>query len=219
MQPRPARLLPQLSRFYTTAPPPPPPPKDRNSKGRAILSRMSRAFTFSLSSVMVAGAIGLLGLVLYLIFSELFLPSGDTKTFNKALRLIESSEVAKKSLGFPEGERLKAYGDVPGGKWIRNRPPQAVRQVGLDGKERLIMKFRVETKVGAHAIVTLEQVDTLWWLSEFAYIALDVPYQKRVYVVEPKFAPKAISGKPRLGGFLGLKWGPKEDAGPEEPGQ
>lgn len=163
---------------------------------------------------MVVGAVGLSGLVVYLILSELFLPSGETKTFNKALKLIEKSEAAQKALGFQSGDRLKAYGEGPGDRWVRNRPPQSIRLKGKDGKDHMAMRFHVEAPSGKHGRILLEQIDTSFWSLEFAYIALDVPQQKRVYVVEPRFPP--LNYVPRSGlsngsGFLGVKWGPKKD--------
>lgn len=212
---RPASLL-NFAKYSTkTAPPPPPPPStDKNARGRAILNRISRIFTFSISSVLVVGALGVAGLVVYLILSELFLPSGDTKTFNKAVKLIEQNENAQKTLNFAPGERLKAYGEVAGDKWVRNRPVQSIRQRGTDGKDRLVMRFHVESASGRHASVVLEQIDTSFWSSEFAYIALELPSKHRIYVVDPKFSPQNYVPRSVLGknnGFLGLKWGPKKD--------
>lgn len=193
-----------------TAPPPPPPPHDKNAKGKQILSRLSRAFTFSLSSVIVVAATGVALLVVYLILSELFLPSGDTRTFNKAVKLVEKNETAQNLLDFNSGDRIKAYGEVPGDAWVRNRPVHSVRSKGQDGRDRLLMRFHVESDNGKHGSVTLEQVDTSFWSSEFAYIALDVAGSKRVYVVEPKFQSKSYVPKGGQG-FLGVKWGPKKD--------
>ncbi|KAI5967084.1 TIM21 [Candida theae] len=161
-----------------TAPPPPPPPPqhphDKNLKGKRILNRISRAFTFSLSSVIVLGAAAIALLVIYLILSELFLPSGDTRTFNKAVKLVEQNEQAQVALGFPKGERLKAYGLVAADKWVRNRPVQSSKTRTKDGKDHLVMKFQVETSTGRIGVVTLEQVDNSWWNTEFEYMALDV---------------------------------------------
>lgn len=196
-------------------PPPPPPPSDKNARGKAILNRISRIFTFSISSILVVGALGVAGLVVYLILSELFLPSGDTKTFNKALKLIEQNEAAQKALQFEAGERLKAYGEVPGDKWVRNRPVQSTRKKGADGKDHLLMRFHVESSKGKHASVVLEQIDTSFWSSEFAYIALDLPSKHRMYIVDPKFSSSEyVPRSSSLGnnnGFLGLKWGPKKE--------
>lgn len=195
----------------TAPPPPPPPPSDKNARGKALLSRISRIFTFSILSVLVVGALGVAGLVVYLILSELFLPSGDTRTFNKAVKLIEANENAQKALNFAPGERLKAYGEVAGDKWVRNRPVQSIRQRGSDGKDRLVMRFHVESASGRHASAVLEQVDTSFWSSEFAYLALELPNKHRIYVVDPKFAPKNYVPRAGNSGFLGLKWGPKKD--------
>lgn len=209
-----SRLDSKTFRFYSTktAPPPPPPSHDKNEKGKRILNKATRAFTFSLSSVIVLAATGVAVLVVYLILSELFLPSGDTRTFNKAVKLVEKSEIAQELLDFKPGHRLKAYGEVPGDRWVRNRPVQSIRTKGQDGKDHHVMKFHVESDAGKHATVILEQIDTSFWSSEFAYIALDKPGSKRVYIVEPRFQPKNYV--PHLkdsNGFLGLKWGPKKD--------
>lgn len=196
-----------------TAPPPPPPPHhDKNAKGKRILDRISRAFTFSLSSAIVFAAAGVALLVVYLILSELFLPSGDTRTFNKAVKLVEKNEEAHKVLRFEKGTRLKAYGEVGPDAWVRNRPAHGVRGKGKDGKDHLFMRFHVVSDSGIHGTVSLEQVDKSFWSSEFSYIALDVPGQKRVFIIEPKHQSKNYI--PKLNGnegFLGLKWGPKKD--------
>lgn len=202
----------QASRYSTKTAPPPPPPPPKNARSSAILLKITRAFTFSFSSIMVIGAVGLSGLVIYLILSELFLPSGDTKTFNKAVKLVEKNELAQQALGFKAGERLKAYGEVPGDRWVRNRPVQSVRQKGQDGKDHLAMRFHVESPSGKHGSVILEQIDTSFWSSEFAYVALELPSKKRIYIVEPKFAAKNYVPRSKVGsGFLGLNWGPKKD--------
>lgn len=211
---RPLQLI-QYKKYSTSSSAPPPPPPPKNAKGFEILSKISRVATFSISSIMVVGALGVSGLVIYLMFSELFLPSGETKTFNKALKVIESSEVAQKALEFPKGERLKAHGEVAGDKWVRNRPIQSARKKGPDGKDHMVLRFHVESNAGKHATVMVEQIDTSFWTSEFAYIALDVYNGKRVYVVEPKFSSKNIiprgNGIASGNGFLGLSWGPKKD--------
>lgn len=205
-----------ITRLYSTKtappPPPPPPPQDKNAKGQKILNRISRAFTFSFSTLLVIGATGIAGLVVYLILSELFLPSGDTRTFNKAMKLVEKDDNVRKLLHAESGERLKAYGETAAGKWVRNRPVQSIRVQGQDGSDRLAMKFHVESKAGYHGSVSLEQIDKSFWRSDFAYIALDVPKHNRVYIIEPKFQPKKyVPRKGGDGGFLGVKWGPKKE--------
>lgn len=207
------------TRSLSTATPPPPPPPfteaNKNRKGAIILDGISRAFTFSFSSILVVGASGIALLVLYLIFSELFLPSGDTKTFNKTVGMVQDSKLAQEALGFTQGERLRAYGEVVGDKWVRNRPAQTMRKRGTDGKDYLVMKFHVEANGGKHGSVTIEQVDYSFWTTEILYCALDIPGEKRIYIKEPKFKPSKYvpkgSGFSSKGGFLGLSWGPKKD--------
>ncbi|KAK6457864.1 TIM21-domain-containing protein [Scheffersomyces xylosifermentans] len=207
----------KAGRLYSTttessSAPPPPPQHDKNAKGKKILNKATRAFTFSLSSVIVLAAAGVALLVVYLILSELFLPSGDTRTFNKAVKLVEKNELAQKLLEFKAGDRLKAYGEVASDRWVRNRPVHSVRTKGQDGKDHHLMKFHVESDNGKHATVTLEQVDNSFWSSDFAYIALDKAGAKRIYIVEPKFNHKNYVPQLRdNNGFLGLKWGPKKD--------
>lgn len=164
---------------------------------------------------MVIGAVAVSGLVIYLILLELFLPSGDTVTFNKALKEVENSVAAQNALGFKQGDRLKAFGEGGGDRWTRNRPAQGIKKRGADGKDRMVMRFHVITPHGRHASVILEQVDKSWWTSEFSYIALELPNKKLVYVIEPPFLGKSFAprgaGFGKGSGFLGLNWGPKKD--------
>ncbi|EGW34855.1 uncharacterized protein SPAPADRAFT_145402 [Spathaspora passalidarum NRRL Y-27907] len=202
----------KLSYSTKTAPPPPPPSHDKNEKGKKLLNKITRAFTFSISSLLVLGAAGVALLVVYLILSELLLPSGDTRTFNKAVKLVEQNEAAQKLLDFPKGQRLKAHGMVSSDRWVRNRPVHGIKKTGKDGKDHLVMQFQVESDKGKYGIVTLEQIDNSYWSTEFAYIALDVPGSKRLYIIEPKFQAKNYLPKLNSNsGFLGLKWGPKKD--------
>ncbi|CAL1196830.1 TIM21 family protein [Candida parapsilosis] len=198
-----------ILRYSTKTAPPPQPPHDKDFKGKRILNRITRAFTFSLSSVIVLGAAAIALLVIYLILSELLLPSGDTRTFNKAVKLVEQNEQAQKALQFSAGERLKAYGIVAADKWVRNRPVQSSKAKGKDGKDHLVMKFQVESDTGGIGVVTLEQVDNSWWNTKFEYMALDVRGYRRIYIIEPERPEIARLGKGS--GFLGLNWGPKKD--------
>ncbi|KAI5959558.1 TIM21 [Candida pseudojiufengensis] len=195
---------------------PPQPPKDKNLKGKKILNRINRAFTFSLSTILVIFASAISLLVIYLILSELLLPSGDTRTFNKAVKIIENSKDAQTILNFPQGERLKAYGIVAADKWIRNRPVQSIKKRStIDDKDHLFMQFQVETNQGKIGIVNLEQLDYTLFKTKFEYISLDVPGEKRIWVIEPEgLLRRQLMGNSstRTGsGFLGLNWGPKKD--------
>lgn len=206
------KIIGAITRPYSTKTAPPGP--DKNARGKVLLHKITGFTTFSASLLLVVAGAGFCGLVLYLILSELFLPSGDTKTFNKAVSLVEKNALAQEALGLQPGDRLKAYGEVAGDKWVRNRPVQSVRLKGQDGKDHLAMRFHVESDAGKHGSVFLEQMDTSFWSSEFAYIALELPSKKRIYIVEPKFATKNYVPKTGVfagSGFLGLSWGPKKD--------
>ncbi|ODV94605.1 hypothetical protein PACTADRAFT_50478 [Pachysolen tannophilus NRRL Y-2460] len=176
----------------------------------SFFNRLSRAITFSASSILVLGAAGLACIVIYLVIAEIAFPSGDTQTFNRAVKLVEDDPVAAKLLRVEEGTRLKAYGETGSDKWTRNRPISSVRRVGLDGKEHVLMRFHVESKT-KHGVVQLEAIDDSYFKQEFSYIALDVPGEDRHFVVGPKVPEKRFRIKDPNTGFLGVKWGPKKD--------
>ncbi|ANZ74194.1 BA75_00326T0 [Komagataella pastoris] len=179
--------------------------KKNSSTGPSLFLRVKNAVTFTASTALVIGALGLAGISLYLLFSELFLPSGDTTTFNHAVTLVEKDPGAQKLLQIDPGTRLKAYGEATGDKWTRNRPLRTSRRIGKDGYERILMRFHVESdnQVG---IVSLEAVDKTVFDQEFAYVYLDVPGKKRHYIIAPQLPKKTENT-----GFLGVKWGPKSN--------
>ncbi|KAH3685995.1 hypothetical protein WICPIJ_002994 [Wickerhamomyces pijperi] len=186
----------------------------KTKKPSTLWPKIKTAFTFTFSTTLVIGAVTLSGLVIYLVLSELLLPSGDTQVFNHAVSLVEKDEKVQKLLGFEEGTRLKAYGETNGGdKWTRNRPIASQRSEDRQGKEHLFMRFNVEhdNKVASVQLETV-QADVLH--PEFRYIFVDVPGQKRVYVIEPpkqkSFIGSALGARDPGAGFLGVKWGPKK---------
>ncbi|KAH3903048.1 Tim21p SCDLUD_000659 [Saccharomycodes ludwigii] len=184
---------------------------------KSIWKQIKKFTTFTASSALVIGALSLATIVLYLIISELFLPSGDTQIFNRAVNLIEADEVSRKLLQCNDHigedkrenrERLKAYGEtISDNRWARNRPVQSTRTVGQDGKELFFLRFHVESnkKIGT---VTLEAKESNeHYQPDFVFLCLDVPGEKRHYLIRPipQFVPK-----PKGTGFLGLSWGPKK---------
>ncbi|KAI0463971.1 hypothetical protein LJB42_002982 [Komagataella kurtzmanii] len=179
--------------------------KKNRSTGPSLFLRIKNAVTFTASTALVIGALGLAGISLYLLFSELFLPSGDTTTFNHAVTLVEKDPGAQKLLQIDPGTRLKAFGEATGDKWTRNRPLRTSRRIGKDGYERILMRFHVESdnQVG---VVSLEAVDKTVFDQEFAYVYLDVPGKKRYYIISPQLPKKTENT-----GFLGVKWGPKSN--------
>lgn len=183
-------------------------------KPSTLWPKIKTAFSFTFSTTLVLGGVTLSGLVIYLVLSELLLPSGDTQVFNHAVSLVEKDPNVQKLLGFEEGTRLKAYGETNGGdKWTRNRPIASQRSEDRQGKEHLFMRFHVEhdNKVASVQLETV-QADVLH--PEFRYIFVDVPGQKRTYVIEPpkqkSFIGSRLSGNDPDAGFLGVKWGPKK---------
>lgn len=173
-----------------------------------LWARIKTASTFAVATTVVLGAAGLAGLVIYLVVSEIVLPSGDTQVFNKAVSLIEKDEKAQELLQLEKGKRLKAYGESSDNKWTRNRPIASTRRVDKSGKEHLFMRFHVEsgTKHGAVQLETI-QADVLH--PEYSYIYLDVPGEKRHYIIAPP-RPKLLGSRDQNTGFLGVKWGPKK---------
>lgn len=173
-----------------------------------LFIRLKNAGTFVLASAVVIGAVGIAGIVIYLIVGELFFPSGDTQTFNRAVKLVENDPASQQLLEVdPEsGKTLKAYGETPNDKWTRNRPLSSVRRIGKDGKEHLYMRFHVES-YKTSGTVQLEAIDETFYKQKMIYLALDVPGQKRHYII----APQVTEIVPPKTGFLGLRWGPKKD--------
>jgi len=184
--------------------------KTNNKKPKIPLwARIKTASTFAIATTVVLGATGLAGLVIYLVVSEIVLPSGDTQIFNKAVSLIEKDEKCQELLQLEKGKRLKAYGETSDNKWTRNRPIASNRRVDKSGKEHLFMRFHVES--GAkHGSVQLETVQADVLHPEYSYIYLDVPGEKRHYVIEPP-RPKLLGSRDQNTGFLGVKWGPKSE--------
>jgi import inner membrane translocase subunit TIM21 len=155
------------------------------------------------------GAAGLASLVVYLVVSEIFLPSGDTQVFNKAVNLIEKDPKAQEVLKLEPGDRLKAYGETGDNKWTRNRPIASTRRVDKSGKEHLFMRFHVESNQ-KHGSVQLETIQADVLHPEYSYIYLDVPGEKRHYIIAPP-KPKLFGQRDQNSGFLGVKWGPKTE--------
>ncbi|CAM9023004.1 unnamed protein product [Wickerhamomyces anomalus] len=181
---------------------------DKNPK-IPLWARVKTASTFAVATTVVLGAAGLAGLVIYLVVSEIVLPSGDTQVFNKAVSMIEKDEKCQELLQLEKGKRLKAYGESSDNKWTRNRPIASTRRVDKTGKEHLFMRFHVESG-SRHGAVQLETVQADVLHPEYSYIYLDVPGEKRYYVIAPP-QPKLLGSRDQNTGFLGVKWGPKTD--------
>ncbi|KAG7816798.1 hypothetical protein KL928_004262 [Ogataea angusta] len=192
--------------------------RQTRKSGFSFLNNFVRGSKFLVSSSIVLLALGVSSVSLYLVFSELFSPSGETSTFNRVVSMIEKNEEALTLLGYSKEEiesgkhiRLKAYGYAAGDKWTRNRPIQATKYLAKDNKEHMLMKFFVESDYKV-AVVQLEAIEENFVEQQLVYVALDVKGQKRFYLVG---GPKSSSVNKRLGlmnesGFLGVKWGNKK---------
>ncbi|ODV72991.1 Tim21p [Cyberlindnera jadinii NRRL Y-1542] len=183
--------------------------KDSKSDKIPLWARIKTASTFAFASTVVVGAAGLAGLVIYLVVAEIVLPSGDTQVFNKAVSMVETDPKAQELLLLEPGKRLKAYGETTDNKWTRNRPISSTRRMDKSGKEHLFMRFHVESKQ-RHGSVQLESIHDDVLHPEYSYIYLDVPGEKRHYIIAPP-QPKLLGSRDPNAGFLGVRWGPKTD--------
>ncbi|SCU80552.1 LAMI_0B02916g1_1 [Lachancea mirantina] len=176
----------------------------------SIWAKFKAFSTFAVSGVLVVGASGLAGLVIYLILSELFSPSGDTRMFNRAVSVVETDPAARQLLQCQDSEshkeRLKAYGELlTDDRWTRNRPISSVRRIGRDGKEHHYMRFHVESKAKLALVHVEARQSETSYVPDVISMYMDVPGEKRYYFIKPK-----VSLPPRKG-FLGVNWGPKKE--------
>lgn len=186
------------------------PQSDKSKQKVGLWTRLKSFTTFTASGTLVIGAAGLSAVVIYLILSELFSPSGDTQIFNRSVSMIEKDEVARSLLQCQDTqeskERLKAYGEsFTSDKWTRNRPIVSTTKMDKSGKAHHFMRFHVESKK-KRGLVHIEAVDSdKNYQPDFVSVYLDVPGESRHYLVKPK-----MHKIPRPSGFLGVNWGPKK---------
>lgn len=183
----------------------------QNKQKIGIWPRIKSFTTFTVSGALVVGAVGLSGIVIYLITSELFSPSGDTRMFNRAVSMVEKDDVARTLLQCDDHgdakERLKAYGELfTSDRWTRNRPPASQKKLDKHGKSHYSMLFNVESKK-RRGLVHIEAADSdEHYQPDFVSLYIDVPGEKRHYLIKPK-----LNTIVRPSGFLGVHWGPKKD--------
>jgi len=182
--------------------------------------RVKNGAKFMLSSAIVLAALGVTSVSLYLVFKELFSPSGQTSTFNRVVSMIEQNQQCLKLLGYSDEEikkgkiKLKAYGDVPQDRWTRDRPIRATQYTAKDGTDRLLMRFFVESKYTV-GVVRVEAIEENVVAQKFNYVTLDVKGNNRFYIVgHPQSSGSFL--RPlglfnNRNGFLGVKWGKSDD--------
>lgn len=185
--------------------------KTKSGRKLALWPKVKAFTTFTASGTLVIGGAGLSVIVIYLILSELFSPSGDTQIFNRSVSLIEKDDAARALLQCNDTadskERLKAYGETfTSDKWTRNRPIVSNKKIDKHGRAHHFMRFHVESKKKV-GLVHVEAVDSdKNYQPDFKSVYLDVPGEHRHYLIKPQLATVV---KPK--GFLGVNWGPKKD--------
>lgn len=178
-------------------------------KQTPLWSKLKNATTFTLSGVLVIGAIGISTIVIYLIGSELFSPSGDTQLFNRAVSLVQKDKELRSLLQSNDtlyNERLKAYGEmITHDRWTRNRPIVSKRRIDKDGNVHCFLRFHIESKkkIGLVHCEAVEKQGSL--IPEFSSLYVDIKGEKRYFIIKPK-----LKKEPKATGFLGVNWGPKK---------
>lgn len=179
-------------------------PASSSAQKIPLWAKVKTAGTFLGASTLVVGGLGVTGFVLYLVAAEVFFPSGETQVFNRAVSLVEKDEPSRALLQLQPGERLKAYGEDVGDRWTRNRPVLLLRVPGPDGKTHMLMRFHVESKANVHGTVVLESIEDSIVDARYHYVALDVPGNRRHYIVAP---PAGSAARHRSSSIFDLKWG------------
>ncbi|KAG0661200.1 mitochondrial import inner membrane translocase subunit tim21 [Maudiozyma exigua] len=181
----------------------------KSTKQTPLWLKLKNATTFTLSGVLVIGAIGISTIVIYLIGSELFSPSGDTQLFNRAVSLVQKDKQLRELLQSNDtlyNERLKAYGEmITHDRWTRNRPIVSKRRLDKDGNVHCFLRFHIESKkkIGLVHCEAVEKQGSL--LPDFISLYVDIKGEKRYFIIKPK-----LKKEPKASGFLGVNWGPKK---------
>lgn len=201
-------------RFYSVKQTPPPNSTHSSSKGKKTKTGPSETWlavkrftSFTFSGVLVVGAVGVSGIVIYLIGSELFSPSGDTQLFNRAVSMVESDPTVRSLIqsndSIVRNERFKAYGELfTHDRWTRNRPIVCNRRVDREGKVHCFLRFHLESKKKV-ALVHAEALEEPGkFKPKFICVYIDVPGEKRHYIIKPK-----LKKQERPKGLLWWNWG------------
>lgn len=166
------------------------------------------------NSVIVVGSVGLTGLAIYAIGKELFSSSGDTKLFNRSIKLIEHNLYCQKMLQCEYGsEKLSALGNgwstgKSTGGWGRGMgtPVASSRRLDNLNNEHVHMMYEVFSlnKKGTVQLEAIRHHDSS--KTELRSLALNVDKEVFYVIAPPKISPMGTSSN---GGFLGVHWGTK----------
>ncbi|CAG8736776.1 3212_t:CDS:2 [Cetraspora pellucida] len=128
-------------------------------------------------SVIVIG-VGVLGIILYYIVSELFGPKSSTKVFNESLEKIRNNQECQKFLGTP----IKGHGiPVPNSR-LRNPRARLRDVINTDGTPHRIMQFYVEGPLtNGNALLDMIKDNQGNWVIKYLVVTVH-GYGKRIYI-------------------------------------
>ncbi|KAF5092999.1 hypothetical protein D0Z03_002599 [Geotrichum reessii] len=179
----------------------------------SLLKRLSLFASFSFYTAVVLSGVGLFGLVVYYFVSELLLPTSDVQLFNKTFSIIKKDPECQRLIG----TKMQAHGETNesgnNNKWARTRPLASKRGVDKYGREHVWLQFHIEGDLlepGTDALVRMEMIRDPHGSNafEYRYLVLEVPNHPRIYLIDNTPNPAA---KAKSTGFLGVKWGKKEE--------
>ncbi|KAK9454272.1 TIM21-domain-containing protein [Dipodascopsis uninucleata] len=166
------------------------------SRGARLIARTARAAARGTSylfyTMIVAGGLGLTGLVVYYFTTTVLAPGGDIPLQSRAAEKVLADSRVRAAVG----ENIVVHGSDGGSRWTRNRPASITRGIDRDGVEHVWLQFIVEGSL-AEAVVTAELLQQADGGYNFRYLVADTGKQ-RVILIEPP--------KPTKRSFLGIRF-------------
>ncbi|BFZ53830.1 mitochondrial import inner membrane translocase subunit tim21 [Savitreella phatthalungensis] len=140
----------------------------------SLISKVGRATATSSYFVVVVAGVGLVGVVLWALVSNLFF---ETQYLHNAIDLVKASDECRRLIGGPRD--MKFYGQRAGGGGYGRRggPVQSIRTE--DG--RVVMVFHVEGPLG-YGTAHLEEVEKPDGSTEMRTLYVDVPGHARIWL-------------------------------------
>ncbi|KAL1858948.1 hypothetical protein VTK73DRAFT_7724 [Phialemonium thermophilum] len=171
------------------------------SAGEKTARAAQQTFNFGLVivGVVLTGGVG------YVLYQEVFSPSGKAAYFNRAVDRIKKDPRCLELLG--DSRKITAYGEETNNKWRRARPIASTTSKDAQGNEHLLIQFNVQGpknsgRVHMHLIKPAGAKEL-----QYKYFYVDVPGQDRVYL-ENSEASTASRKEGDKQGFklFGVKW-------------